>query len=290
MSWRTVIVSGRSKLDYRMGYLVVRSHEVRRVFLEEISILVIENPAVSLTGSLLEALVARKIRVIFCDTTHNPISELTPHHGSHDSSLKIKQQISWEQPVKDAMWQHIICEKIQKQADLLLEQKKEREYSLLLSYISQVLPGDISNREGHASKVYFNALFGMDFTRSADRPENAALNYGYAVLLSAVNREICALGYLTQLGIFHDNRFNHFNLGCELMEPFRPLIDRKVLQYCSERFDRDEKRVLWNVLNDTVKISGARQTVLNALRIYVHRITDALCHGDPDTAIFYELT
>ncbi len=74
------------------------------------------------------------------------------------------------------------------------------------------------------------------------------------------------------------------------MEPFRPLIDRKVLQYCSERFDRDEKRVLWNVLNDTVKISGARQTVLNALRIYVHRITDALCHGDPDTAIFYELT
>ncbi len=124
MSWRTVIVSGRSKLDYRMGYLVVRSHEVRRVFLEEISILVIENPAVSLTGSLLEALVARKIRVIFCDTTHNPISELTPHHGSHDSSLKIKQQISWEQPVKDAMWQRIICEKIQKQADLLLEQKK----------------------------------------------------------------------------------------------------------------------------------------------------------------------
>lgn len=289
MSWRTVIISGRSKLDYRMGYLVVRARDIRRIFLEEIAILVVENPAVSLTGALLEALVARKVRVIFCDAKRNPIAELTPHHGSHDCSYKIKQQIMWQQPVKDLLWQRIIQEKIRQQADLLAEMKKEREQELLLSYIPQILPADVSNREGHAAKVYFNALFGMDFTRSADRTENAALNYGYAMLLSAVNREICAMGYLTQLGIFHDNRFNHYNLGCDLMEPFRPLVDRKVLQLPPGIFERVEKRELWNVLNDTVLISGARQTVMNALRIYVRGMTDALCSGDPDAAFFYQL-
>ena len=80
MSWRTVIVQGRSKLDYRMGYLVVRSKEIKRVFLDEVALLVIENPAVSITGSLIEALTEKKIRVIFCDTKRNPVAELIPHH------------------------------------------------------------------------------------------------------------------------------------------------------------------------------------------------------------------
>ena len=93
MSWRTVIIEGRCKLDYRMGYMVVRSTEVKRVFLEEIAVLVIENPAVSLTGCLLEELINRKVRVIFCDSKRNPVSELTPHHGCHDSTARIKMQI-----------------------------------------------------------------------------------------------------------------------------------------------------------------------------------------------------
>ena len=84
---------------------------------------------------------------------------------------------------------------------------------------------DASNREGHAAKVYFNALFGMDFTRSADISINAALNYGYSLLLSAFNREISANGYLTQLGIYHNNMFNHFNLACDFMEPYRVIVD-----------------------------------------------------------------
>ena len=175
MSWRTVIIENRCKLDYRMGYLVVRSRDVRRIFLEEVAILIIENPAVSLTGSLLEAMTARKIRVIFCDAKHNPMSELTPHHGSHDCSAKIKEQITWQQSAKAALWQRIIRDKIHKQSDLLQELKKEKECALLRSYIPQVMPADQTNREGHAAKVYFNALFGMDFTRGADRSEKSVL-------------------------------------------------------------------------------------------------------------------
>ena len=76
MSWRTVVISNRCKLDYRMGYMVVRSEETKRIFIDEIAVLVIENPAVSFTGCLMEKPVESKIKVIFCDSRRNPVSEL----------------------------------------------------------------------------------------------------------------------------------------------------------------------------------------------------------------------
>ena len=94
------------------------------------------------------------------------------------------------------------------------------EAELLQGYLEEITYGDATNREGHAAKVYFNALFGKDFTRTDDLLINTALNYGYSILLSAFNREIVLNGYLTQLGLFHDNMFNRFNLASDLMEPF----------------------------------------------------------------------
>lgn len=286
MSWRTVIISNRCKLDYKMGYLVVRGEEVKRVFLDEMAILVIEEPAVSLTGCLLEALTEKKIRVIFCDTRRSPIAELTPHHGSHDSARKIRTQAAWSGEVKALIWREIVAEKIRKQAAFLRELDREREAQLLSSYIGQVELLDATNREGHAAKVYFNALFGMDFTRSADLPINAALNYGYSLLLSAFNREVSCNGYLTQLGIFHDNMFNHFNLSCDLMEPFRILVDREVYATHPQNFGKEEKHLLWNVLNKTVAIENSHQTVLNAIRIYTRSVFDAIGDADPSKIQF----
>jgi CRISPR-associated endonuclease Cas1 subtype II len=199
MSWRTVVIASRCKLDYKMGFLVVRAEETKRIFLDEIAVLLIENPAVSLTGCLLEALVEKKIRVIFCDAKRNPNAELVPYYNAYDCSRKIKAQIAGSDDLKGAVWADIVSEKIRKQADHLRDLKKESEESLLRSYLFQVEPHDASNREGHAAKVYFNALFGMDFTRSEENTVNAALNYGYSIILSAFNREIVAHGYLTQL-------------------------------------------------------------------------------------------
>ena len=212
MSWRTVVITSRCKLDYKMGFMVVRAEETKKIFVDEIAVLLIENPAVSMTGCLLEALVEKKIRVIFCDAKRTPNAELVPYYNSYDCSRKIKAQIAWSNDVKGAVWADIVAEKIRKQADFLEEIEKLNEAALLRSYLSQIEPHDSTNREGHAAKVYFNALFGMDFTRSEENMTNAALNYGYSIILSAFNREIVAQGYLTQLGIFHDNMFNHFNL------------------------------------------------------------------------------
>ena len=265
MSWRIVVISKRAKLDYQLGYLVVRNEEVTKIHLSEISTILIESTAATVTTSLLAELTKKKIKVIFCDEKRNPSSELVGYYGSHDTSNKIRKQIQWSRHSKEAIWTEIVTEKIRKQKELLKNLGKE-EAGLLESYLQEIGWNDETNREGHAAKVYFNALFGMTFTRTADCPENAALNYGYSILLSAFAREIVASGYITQLGLFHDNMFNQFNLASDLMEPFRVLIDREVIQMQRKEFTHEEKIQLVNVLNNEVMIDGKTQYVNNAIK------------------------
>ena len=272
-----------------MGYMVVREEDTKRIFLDEMAVLVIENPAVSLTGCLIEALTERKIRVIFCDSKRSPITELEQYYGSYDCSKKIKMQISWNDTVKGDVWRDIISEKIRKQAGFLKEIDKQNESELIRSYLGQIELYDATNREGHAAKVYFNALFGMDFTRSKECTTNAALNYGYSVILSAFNREIVSSGYLTQLGIFHSNMFNHYNLSCDLMEPFRILVDREVFYGDFSVFESNQKYILWDVLNHYILINGTNQTVMNAIKIYSRSVFEALNDADTSKIKFYKL-
>ena len=227
MSWRTVVISHTAKLDYQIGYLVVRGQETIKIHLSEIGILVVESTAVSMTAYLLSELVKKKIKVIFCDEKRNPSSELISYYGSHDTSVKIRRQMEWSREEKATLWTEIVSEKIRKQAELL-EQYGKTEAELLYQYINEIELGDVTNREGHAAKVYFNALFGKDFTRTEECPINAALNYGYALILSCFNREIVSNGYITQIGLFHDNMFNPYNLSSDLMEPYRVVVDRMV--------------------------------------------------------------
>ena len=287
MSWRVVVISKRAKLDYQLGYLVVRNESVTKIHLGEISTLLIESTAVSITTSLLAELTKKKIKVIFCDEKRNPSSELVGYYGSHDTSSKVRNQIQWSRNSKDAVWTEIVTEKIRKQKKLLEYQGKE-ESKLLDSYLQEIKWNDETNREGHAAKVYFNALFGLDFTRTTDCPVNAALNYGYSIILSAFTREITANGYITQLGLFHDNMFNQFNLASDLMEPFRVLVDKEVLEMKFEEFEVDEKRRLVNILNHEVVIDGKVQYVNNAVKIYCKSVFDALNENDSSLIRFYK--
>lgn len=289
MSWRTVIVSSRCKLDLKLGYMVVRGETAQRIFLDEIAMVIIENPAVSMTGCLLSELIAKKIKVIFCDGKRSPQAELVPYYGCHDTTRKIRAQIAWPEPLMGAVWGRIVARKIHCQADFLREAGYVPEAELLYGYEQQLEFQDATNREGHAAKVYFNALFGKDFTRTADLPLNAALNYGYGILLSAFNREVAANGYLTQLGLHHGNVFNRFNLSSDLMEPFRILVDRAVYEKKPEALDKEMKHRLINVLHSAVVIGGSSQTVLNGIAIYVRSVFEALCCEDPDKIQFWQL-
>lgn len=155
MSWRTVIITGVAKLDYKMEYLVVRKVDsIKRVHLSEIEMLIIESTTVSVTTALLSALIQHKTKVIFCDDKHNPESELIPCYGSYDSSGKVKDQVNWGADIKEMIWTEIIAEKIRKQREHLRERKLYDSAELLGQYIGEIQPGDITNREGHAAKVY----------------------------------------------------------------------------------------------------------------------------------------
>lgn len=288
MSWRIVVISKRAKLEYQMGYLVVRTEEITKIYLNEISTLLIESTAVSLTASLLSELVKKKIKIIFCDEKRNPISELMSYYGCHDTSNKVRKQIQWNNSIKEGVWTEIVTEKIRKQKSVL-EMNGKEEAALLDSYVREMQWNDVTNREGHAAKVYFNALFGMGFSRTADTYVNAALNYGYTILLSAFTREIVANGYITQLGIFHDNMFNQFNLASDFMEPFRILVDREVSVMKLEQFEHDEKMQLVNILNDEIRIDGKVQFVNNAIKVYCKSVFDALNENDVSLIRFYQI-
>ena len=280
MSWRVVVVSSNAKVDYKLDCLVVRTlEEVKRVHLSEIGVLILESTAISLTSYLLCELIQRKIKVIFCDHERNPCAELVPTHGSHDTSAKVRQQIRWTEGIRQQVWTEIVREKLRRQREHL-RRRGSPQAELLTDYLEQLQWNDSTNREGHAAKVYFNALFGMEFTRTLDCPINAALNYGYSLILSAVNREISAAGYLNQLGIAHENTFNPFNLGCDFMEPLRPLVDSAVIDLCPEKLEREEKLALVNLLNWEVRFDGKQQYLLYAIRLYCAGLFRALQSGE----------
>ena len=168
------------------------------------------------------------------------------------------------------------------------EKKLDREGDLLTSYIVEVELPDKTNREGHAAKVYFNALFGSSFSRSDECFINAALNYGYGIILSTVTREIVANGFLTQLGLFHHSVFNEFNLGSDLMEPYRPLVDSIVIDLdIKEEFSHDDKMEILKVLNKKVKIGTITFTVLNSISMYVRSVFEAIENEDTSLLRFY---
>lgn len=290
MSWRTVVITGNAKLDYKMDYLIVRkTDKTTRVFIGEIGMLIVESTSVSLTTMLLCELTKHKVKVVFCDEKHNPQSELLSYYGSHDTSAKVRTQIGWSKQEKELIWTEIVAEKIRQQRDHLLERGLDTQAALLASYIPEIEIGDKTNREGHAAKVYFNALFGMDFTRSQENATNAALNYGYGILLACFNREVVANGYITQLGLFHDNMFNQFNFSSDLMEPFRILVDRIVVKMKPQKFDKDEKICFIYMLEDGVMIDGKNQYVSNAIKIYCRSVFDALNDKDISMLKFYSV-
>lgn len=287
MTWRTVVIRERAKLDYSLNFMTVRQEAgVRKISLGEVYMVIVENTAVSLTAVLLNELVKNKIKVVFCDEKRNPSSELIQYYGSHDTSLKYKNQLEWSKESKEKIWTRIVYEKIFNQMQFLKKLNKE-EYRLLKQYLSELEWNDSTNREGFAAKVYFNALYGMDFSRNKECFINAALDYGYSIILSAFNREIVATGYFTQLGLCHRNPFNKFNLSSDFMEPFRILVDEEVYNLEGTEFTKDHKNKLINILNKTIMIDDKNQTVANAIKIYCRSLFSALAENDLEYVKMY---
>lgn len=275
-----------------MGHMVIRDFEnkITKIYLKDISHVILTTTEISITAALMNEFQKQKIKLIISDEKGNPSAELTPLYNSFNSTEKIKAQIKWKKTTKQYLWQLIVKEKIKKQM-YHLKAKGLDEYKLLETYINQVRLNDKTNREAHAAKVYFNALFGKNFSRNDNSSLNACLNYGYAIILSTINRTLVSMGYLTQLGIFHDNMFNQFNLSSDIIEVWRILIDMEVCNMDYNVFDSCKKINLISILNQKIKFDGKIYFVNQAIYLYCKSIIDALNENDISLVRFpeYEL-
>lgn len=287
MGWRTVIVNKNCKLSYKNDYLIIRSEELQMIHLSEINTIIVETGMVSIASYLINELAKQKIKLIFCDEKHNPSCEIMPYYGSFNTSKKILNQVNWNKEKKEKAWQQIVKYKIHNQA-MLLKKVNISGHEKLIEYEEQVEPADKTNREGHAAKVYFNLLFGIDFCRGKVDNTNIALDYGYSILLSMLNKEIVSKGYITPLGLNHKSEFNQFNLTCDLMEIYRPLIDEIVYKNREFAFDKTYKYKLIDVSNQKVIIENKEQYLSNAVPIFITSVFDFLEDKEESKILNYE--
>lgn len=285
MSWRTVILSKEAKLSLRMEHLIISGETVNRIPLEEIGFMLIENPNIQLTGHLINALSEHRIVTLICDAKMKPATVVNSVYGHHRQSRHIAMQASWLEERKGYLWQEITKQKIENQRRLLLHLKKEGTEELGM-FRDQVEAFDATNREGHAAKVYFNRLFGPDFSRGLDEPRNWALNYGYVVLHSLIARQIVSRGYLTEIGIFHANEFNQMNLASDFVEVFRPLVDYIVHEQITDTFGKEEKRMVLKMLEYKIQIRNSKQYLQTGAQFYLDSCLQYMNDGEKMKLLF----
>lgn len=286
MGWRTVVVRNHSKLSYRNNHLLYQSAErSEQIHLSEIDSLILETTNISITTMLLKCLVDWKIAVIFCDEKALPIAGLTPFCARYDSSLALRQQLSWAQERKEAAWIAILKQKISNQSAFLLKAGYQEAAANVKQYQEVLTTNDVTNCEAHAARMYFATLYGNQFSRQLNNDLNAALNFGYSLILSLFAREIAVCGCALQLGLQHSNQFNPYNLASDLMEPFRVLIDVIVFANKEESFCLLKPKLL-SVFEETYLYNGQQCYLTNIVREYVRNFIKFLNGVEENIPIF----
>jgi len=276
--WRSIVIGTDCQLSCSEGQMLVRTSDKREelIPLFDVQTVIVATCHVSLTASLLYELQKQDIRMVFCDESQLPYGEVVPYSANNLSAGRLREQIAWRKIDCSRIWKRIISLKLQMQHSLLLRLGVDFQEEKFQKYIATIKSGDHSNREGTSARMYFVALFGKEFSRRNPSNTNSALNYGYAVLASAVTRSIVAHGYNPSLGIHHRGETNPLNLTYDFIEPFRPFVDRIAFEYCGKELNRELKRELIDVTNTEVRYNLKKITVLSAIDQFVLAMTEAL--------------
>ncbi|MGB4920741.1 MAG: type II CRISPR-associated endonuclease Cas1 [Enterococcus aquimarinus] len=286
MGWRTIVVNTHSKLSYSNNHLVFKNtRTTEKIHLSEIDIILLETTDIIITTMLIKRLIDENILLLFCDDKRLPIGKLLPFYARHDSSLQLKRQLEWTQQKKIEVWTAIISQKILNQTQHLTQRIFDEKAYALMTLHETLEPFDPTNREGHAARIYFNTLFGNDFSREQNNDVNAGLNYGYTLLMSIFAREIVKSGCMTQFGLKHANQFNEFNLASDLMEPFRPLVDQIIFESRSQNFTK-MKRNLFELFNSTYYYRNKEMFLTNIISDYTKKIIKTLNNEQESIPIF----
>lgn len=252
MAWRSVVISSPARLSYHSRALIVEQESRFSVPLEDIAAIVLDCPQITLTAPLLSACAAQQVAVICVDETHTPNGLLLPF-TPHSRARKVMQsQLDMTLPHKKRLWQTIVQQKLRNQAWVVHQVCGEHAAQPLTAMAAQVRSGDPDNFEAQAAQQYFPLLFGRGFTRDQSGVVNAALNYGYSIMRSALARSLVAYGFLPAFGVHHRSQLNAFNLADDLIEPYRPLVDRQVYRWVSahaQQLNRQIKADLVSLLH-----------------------------------------
>lgn len=276
MAYRIVMIESETRLSLKLNNLVVDKGEGEIwIPLDDISVLVIDNLNTTITARMLSIIAEQNIALFVSDQKHLPAGVYTAFDNHSRIAKTIGYQLEKKEDYYDLLWKEIISAKINNQKKVLLQLEKEIETIEKLKVFSEELvPGDATNREAHAAKVYFNSLMGTSFSRGNEELLiNSGLDYIYAVIRAYLARECVAYGLVTQLGIHHRNEYNRFNLVDDLIEPIRPIADIFTYRLLvdSDYFLPEHRKNLINFLNHRIVYCGKSMYVCNMLEEYVEQ-------------------
>ena len=273
---RTIYFGNPAKLNLKDKQLTIatttENGEIlnRSIPVEDIGVLLIDNPQITLTSGLIQALQENNVALITCDYKHMPQSILLPIEGNSIQQERYDTQLAASEPLKKQLWQQTVTQKIKNQAAVLNKLQFNSDY--LIPLYKNVKSGDSDNCEATAAVYYWQTIFKQinGFIRHREGPvPNNYLNYGYAILRATMARSIVAAGLLPTLGIFHRNRYNAFCLADDLMEPYRPYVDEIVYDMVKEfelvqELQKEHKAVLLKIPAIDVVIDGEKSPLMIA--------------------------
>ena len=288
--FRTVTVYRGERISARQGWMVVTSEDgEQKLPIEDLYSVIVDNQQTVLTAASITQLTASGAHILICNEKHLPCTLILPHNTHYHPLTVIRSQIALPQDIQNRLWDRIIRAKIENQALALKYCRGDGKIVARLRELAQeVADGDAGNREGIAAKLFFRAMYGAEFIRMQDDAVNAALNYGYTVLRSAVAKTLTAYGYNCVLGIHHINESNSFNLADDMMEPLRPLVDLWVCENSEDLVDtlsKQQRNELAALVNGIVLWNAKRMRVRNAIDKYVSSLTTAIRRLKPEECI-----
>ncbi|HRG24634.1 MAG TPA: type II CRISPR-associated endonuclease Cas1 [Chitinophagaceae bacterium] len=246
--------------------------ESHTIPIEDIGIIILDNPQITITSGLMSRLLEQNVGLVTCDGTHHPVGLMLNLEGHTLQSQKHQAQVEVSQPLKKQCWQQTIMAKIDNQARLLKSLGMETNY--LTALRDKVKSGDSDNCEAKAAVYYWRHLFAEvpDFRRERyGPPPNNLLNYGYAILRALVARALVGSGLLPSLGIFHRNQYNAYCLADDIMEPYRPYVDRLAYQIWQREGEKASflepglKKELLSIPATDTRIDGKKSPLMTAV-------------------------
>ena len=248
-----------------------KNQSKKSVPIEDIGVVILDNKRITITQGLIEELLDNNVALVTCDSARMPVGLMLPLCGHSTQTEHFREQIEATQPLKKQLWQQTIKAKIKNQA-LLLESVRSIDVAPMLKWADDVKSGDPDNYEAQAAACFWMNIFPdiPDFRRHREGiPPNNLLNYGYAILRAVIARAIVSSGMLPSLGIFHRNKYNAYCLADDVMEPYRPIVDKTVIDIIASGVDISElnlelKQVLLSIPAQDVMMDGRRRPLLVA--------------------------